>query len=90
MMSNWKELFPEKIYELQYENLVQDNENEVKKLLKFCNLPFDKRCLEFYKNDRPIRTASAAQVRKKIYTSSLNRSNNFKNHLKLLYDILEN
>ena len=90
MMSNWKELFPEKIYELQYENLVQDNENEVKKLLKFCNLPFDKRCLEFYKNDRPLRTESAAQVRQKIYTSSLNRSNNFKNHLKLLYDILEN
>ncbi len=90
MMNNWKELFPEKIYELQYEDLVQDNENEVKKLLQFCNLPFDKKCLEFYKNDRPIRTASAAQVRKKIYTSSLNRSNKFKSHLKVLYDILEN
>ncbi len=70
LMDFWHELFPNKIYDLSYEKLTENQKNETKKLLNYCDLEWDENCLEFHKNDRGIKTASASQVRQKIYQGS--------------------
>jgi hypothetical protein len=69
-MDFWHELFPNKIYDLSYETLTENQNTETKKLLKYCELTWDENCLEFHKNERGIKTASASQVRQKIYQGS--------------------
>ena len=58
LTKNFKKLYPNFMYELEYEKLVMNPENESKKLLNFCNLEWDKNCLTFYKNKRGIITAN--------------------------------
>ena len=71
MVENFKKIFPNFIYELQFEKFVDDPEIESKKLLKYCNLPWDKKCLEFYKRkDLISKTASNIQIRQAIYKHS--------------------
>jgi len=70
MMTFWHEKFPNKIYDLNYENLTTNQEQETRKLLKYCELEWDDNCLKFHKNKRAVKTASALQVRKKIYKNS--------------------
>ena len=50
-----------------YEAMVADPEGETRRLLAYCGLPFEPECLRFFENDRPVRTASAEQVRQPIY-----------------------
>ena len=59
------------VYQLNYEALVTNTEEEVRKLLDYCELPFEQSCLEFNKQKRTVKTASVKQVRQGIYTSSL-------------------
>ena len=67
------------IYELQYEKFVEDPETESKKLLDYCNLPWDKRCLEYYKRkDLISRTTSNLQVRKAVYKHSAVKNNPYR------------
>ena len=71
MIDNYKIFSPNFIYDLQYEAFVNSPEVESKKLLEFCNLPWDKKCLEFYKRKDIIsKTASSLQVKKAIYKDS--------------------
>jgi tetratricopeptide (TPR) repeat protein len=64
-------LFPNFIYDLKYEDFVNNPQIESKKLLKFCNLPWNKKCLEFYKRtDITSKTASSLQIKKAIYKDS--------------------
>ena len=71
MIENFKKIYPNFIYELQYEKFVDDPENESKKLLDYCNLPWDKKCLEYYKRkDLISKTASNIQIRKAIFKNS--------------------
>jgi len=70
LMNFWHELFPNKIYDINYEDLTISQEKETKKLLAFCELEWDENCLNFYTNTRDIKTASASQVRKKMYQGS--------------------
>ena len=73
-MEHFKKTFPNFIYELELEKLVEDPENESKKLMKFCGLPWDKKCLEYYKRkDLISRTTSNLQIRKAIYKHSEKR-----------------
>ena len=73
-IENYKRIFPNFIYELELEKLVEDPENESKKLMKFCDLPWDKKCLEYYKRkDLISRTTSNLQIRKAIYKHSEKR-----------------
>jgi len=70
-IENFMKIFPNFIYELQYEKLVNDPETESKKLLKFCNLLWDEKCLKFYRRkDLISQTASNIQIRKPIYKDS--------------------
>ena len=74
MVENFKKIFPNFIYELQLEKFVDNPEIESKKLLKYCNLPWDKKCLEFYKRkDFISKTASNVQIREAIYKRSLDK-----------------
>ena len=82
-IENYKRIFPNFIYELELEKLVEDPENESKKLMKFCDLPWDKKCLEFYKRkDLISRTTSNLQIRKPIYKHSEKRYLPYKQFLK--------
>ena len=67
-----------KISNVKYENIVNNTENEIKKLLNFCNLEWDENCLKFYNNKSTIKTLSVNQARKKVYSSSIDSFMNFK------------
>ena len=74
VIKNFEKALPNFIYDLQYEKFVSNPENESKKLMKFCDLPWDKKCLEFYKRkDLISETTSNVQIRKAIYKDSINK-----------------
>lgn len=81
MMKHWREQFPGVMYEVRYEDNVADVEGQARKLIEFLGLPWNDACLEFYKTDRPVKTASASQVRKPIYNTSTNRWRKYEKHL---------
>ena len=70
MMAFWREKFPGCIYDLDYEKLTLNQEDETRKLLEYCELSWEDGCLDFHKTTRAVKTASLSQVRKKIYTGS--------------------
>ena len=69
-MEFWNKLYPKKIYNLNYEKLTENQEEETKKLLEYLGLEWQESCLKFFENDRAVKTPSTLQVRKKIYTGS--------------------
>lgn len=89
LMVFWNETFPDKIYNLNYEALTENQEQETRKLLEYCDLPWEKDCLEFYKNKRPVKTASASQVKSKMYQGSSNTWKNYEKHLQPLLEGLD-
>ena len=82
LMNFWKSKYANSIYSIKYEELIENNEEEIKKIIKFCNLSWDEKCLSFHKNKTPIKTMSTAQARKPIYKSSLNSFEKYKNYFK--------
>ena len=82
-IENYKKILPNFIYELEFEKLVNNPENESKKLMKFCGLAWDKKCLEFYKRkDLISKTSSNLQIRKAIYKHSEKKYLPYKQFLK--------
>ena len=71
-----------------YEDLVEDTEREVRRLLEFCGLPFEPGCLRFFENDRPVRTASSEQVRRPIYRDGVDQWRHFEPWLDPLKEAL--
>jgi hypothetical protein len=88
LMSHWHEVLAGKIYTLQYEELVTDQETQTHKLLDFCELPFDEACLMFHQSHREVRTASFSQVRKPIYQDSIARWKRYESQLAPLRKVL--
>jgi len=70
LMGFWSKLFPNKIYDVCYEDLTTNQEVETRKLLKYCELEWDENCLNFHTNKTAVKTTSAIQVRQKIYQGS--------------------
>jgi Tfp pilus assembly protein PilF len=70
LMDFWHQLFPGQIYDICYEDLTTNQEEETRKLLQYCELDWDENCLRFHKNKRAVETASAKQVRDKMYQGS--------------------
>jgi hypothetical protein len=62
-----------RILDVSYEDTVADLEGSARRILAYCGLPWDPRCLDFHLTERVVRTASATQVRRPIYTSSIGR-----------------
>ena len=81
IMKFWKKYFSNNIYDLNYENLVNNSETEIKNLIKFCELNWDPNCLKHYENKRMIKTVSFNQARKPIYKSAIKSSNVYEKYL---------
>jgi tetratricopeptide (TPR) repeat protein len=88
LMSYWRDRFPGRVYDLDYEALTRNQEEETRKLLEYCELPFEEACLRFYESERAVRTPSNRQVRQKMYTGSSESWRRYEAHLKPLLDIL--
>lgn len=86
LMDYWRKALPGKIYDLNYEALTLDQEAETRKLLEYCELDWQDECLDFHKNNRPVRTASSEQVRRKMYRGSSDAWRLYEPHLKELVD----
>jgi tetratricopeptide (TPR) repeat protein len=88
LMKHWHYLFPEAIYDLDYEKLVSDQVNESRGLLAYCELEWDDRVIEFHRTERSVLTASSAQVRAPLYKDSLQSWKRFEPHLAPLLETL--
>ncbi len=84
LMNFWKKNNSRNILEVKYENLIENNEYEVRNIINFCSLEWDEKCLEFHKNKSPIKTMSTSQARKPIYKSSINAFDKFKDYLTII------
>jgi len=73
LVEHWRDVMPGVLLEVEYERLVADQEQETRRLLEHCGLEWDARCLEFHRNPAPAATASATQVRRPVYRSSVGR-----------------
>jgi hypothetical protein len=81
LMEHWDKVMPGWILRIQHEDVVDDLEGQVRRLLDFCGLPFEESCVEFHRTERAIRTASSEQVRQPIYRSSLAQWRHYETHL---------
>jgi len=89
MMDCWNTLLPpERMLEVRYEALVANFEEEARRIIAFCGLPWDPACLEFHKVRRTVRTASNAQVRQPLYSSAVGRAQHYRTHLGPLIEAL--
>ena len=88
LMKFWNERYSEKIININYENLVEKFEEEVKKLFIKLELNWEKQLYDFHKNERPVETASFMQVRSKIYKKSSDQWKSYKKYLTSMTDIL--
>jgi tetratricopeptide (TPR) repeat protein len=74
LMQHWRRVLPaEAMLEVQYEDVVADVEQQARRVVAYCGLEWEKSCLDFHRTQRPVRTASAIQVRQPIYRSSVGR-----------------
>jgi len=74
LMAHWREVLPPGVMlDVQYEELVTDFESQARRIVAFCGLEWDARCLAFHATQRPVRTASALQVREPVYTNAVGR-----------------
>jgi tetratricopeptide (TPR) repeat protein len=73
LMNHWDGVLPGKVLRVNHEDVVGNLEHNVRRLLDFCELDFEPACLEFYKNERSVRTASSEQVRRPIYSEGLDQ-----------------
>jgi hypothetical protein len=88
LMAHWNDLFPGEIHEANYESMVAGQEGETRRLLAFCDLPWDSRCLDFHESRRMVKTSSSAQVRRPIYGDSVGKWKKYEKYLAPLLDAL--
>jgi hypothetical protein len=89
LMQHWERVLPNPLFEVRYEEMVADQENLSRRLIEFCGLEWDDSCLEFYKSERSVKTASHWQVRQPIYKSSAERWRRYEKHIGPLMEALE-
>ncbi|MCY3821612.1 MAG: sulfotransferase [Gammaproteobacteria bacterium] len=89
LMDHWEALFPDRIFEVRYEELVNDPERISRALVDYLDLPWDERCLEFYKNTRAVMSPSNIQVRHPVYKVSVDRWKRYEKHLGPLIEVLD-
>ena len=81
LMDHWDDVLPGFVLRVMHEDVVDDLETQVRRLLEFCGLPFEDACLEFHKTDRSIKTPSSEQVRQPIFRSGLDYWRNYEQWL---------
>lgn len=90
LMNHWQNTLELDILEIDYEDLIENQENTSRKILNYCGLDWEEDCLSFYESDSITRTSSYGQVTQPIYKQSMGRWQNYKKHLKPLIDNLDN
>jgi tetratricopeptide (TPR) repeat protein len=88
LMDHWRKVLPHFMLEVSYENVVEDLEREARRIIDYCGLAWDEGCLRFYETQRPVLTASAAQVRQPIYRHSIGRWRPYSEMLQPLIEAL--
>jgi tetratricopeptide (TPR) repeat protein len=89
LMKHWQQVLPAgSILELRYEDMVADTERQARRLLDYLELPWDPQCLNFHESKRVVKTASAAQVRRPIYKSSVARWKHYESQLGPLLELV--
>ena len=88
LMDHWDQVLPSKVLRVRYEDVVADLETQVRRLLEYCELPFEEACVNFHQTDRAVRTASSEQVRQPIFKSGVDQWENFSDYLDPLRNIL--
>jgi len=81
LISHWESVLPKKMFRVGYEDLIANQEKVSRKMIDFCQLDWEEECLNFYSNKREVNTASAVQVRKPIYKTSVKLWEKYKNNL---------
>jgi tetratricopeptide (TPR) repeat protein len=89
LMAHWRRVLPRgRILDIRYEEVVADLERQARRIISHCGLPWDERCLAFHETKRPVRTASAIQVRQPIYKSAVGRWRVYEEQLEPLLSAL--
>ena len=89
LMDHWHEVLPGKVLDVQYEEVVRDLEGQVRRILEYCDLPFENSCLSFHETSRSVKSASSEQVRQPIYSNAVNRWRHYEARLAPLIETLE-
>ena len=89
LMKHWNEVLPNKVLRVQYEDVVDNLDKEVRRILDYCGLPFEEGCVNFHETKRSVRTASSEQVRQPIYNQSVDTWKRFESHIDDLKETLE-
>ena len=90
LMDHWDKVLPNKILRVNNEDVIDDLEGQVKRMLDYLELPFEESCITFYETDRSVRTASSEQVRKPVNKSGQGRWKPYAKNLGSLVDSLDN
>jgi hypothetical protein len=90
LMAHWHRILPPgRILDVRYEDIVADLEGQARRIVAHCGLDWDPHCLAFHQTERPVLTASAAQVRQPIYNNAIGRWRVYEEHLGPLLSALE-
>jgi hypothetical protein len=76
-MAHWQDVLPGRILRVQHEDVVKDLETEVRRILDYCQLPFEQGCIDFHETKRAVRTPSSEQVRQPIYQGATEQWTHF-------------
>jgi tetratricopeptide (TPR) repeat protein len=88
LTDHWRAVLPGPIFEVAYEDLVDDFATQARRLVQHCGLDWEPACLEFHRTSRPVHTASVTQVRQPLYRRSVARWKHYESSLKALFDRL--
>jgi hypothetical protein len=88
LMRHWETTLPGRVLRVQHEDVVDDLEGTVRRLLDYCGLEFEPACIEFHKTERSVRTASSEQVRQPIYREGLDQWRHYEPWLQPLREAL--
>lgn len=89
LMAHWDTVLPGFVLRVQHEEVIDDLEGQVRRILDFCGLPFEANCLDFHRTERSIKTPSSEQVRQPIYRSGMTQWQNFESQLQPLAALLK-
>ena len=90
LMNHWDKVLPNKVLRVNNEDIIDDLEGQVRRMLSFLDLPFEEECISFHKTNRSVRTASSQQVRKPVNKSGMGRWKPYASNLKVLAENLDN
>jgi len=89
LMEHWENELKIPVLTVRYEDIVADTRQQIKKMIEFAGLPWEEKCMEFYKHKRTVATSSYNQVNKKIYTNSISRWKNYASYIEALVSALK-